>query len=66
MKDKKKFKDIKPTIWIEVANVRILYKQMVERGIDFITEPFRIRTGWAVEFKDPSGNVLGFTDYITE
>jgi predicted enzyme related to lactoylglutathione lyase len=24
---------------------------------------FKIRTGWAVEFIDPSGNNLGITDY---
>lgn len=33
------------------------------RGIKFLSEPFRIRTGWAVVFNDPSGNRLGFTDY---
>lgn len=66
LKDKKKFKDVKPTIWIEVANVKALYKQMMDKGVQFITEPFHIRTGWAVEFTDPSGNVLGFTDYIKD
>lgn len=64
LKDKKKFKGIKPTIWLEVANVRSLYKQLIDKGVNFITEPFPIRTGWAVEFNDPSGNILGFADYL--
>lgn len=64
LKDKKKFPNAKPTIWIEVVDVRKLYNEMKETGVDFITEPFKIRTGWAVEFTDPSGNTLGFTDYI--
>jgi len=31
-----------------------------------LSPPFSIRTGWAIEFLDPSGNVLGFTDYKVE
>lgn len=64
LKDKKKFPNAKPTIWIKVADVRKLYDEMKEKRVTFITEPFKIRTGWAVEFTDPSGNTLGFTDYI--
>jgi predicted enzyme related to lactoylglutathione lyase len=64
LKDKKKFPNVKPTIWIEVADVKKLYSEMKEKGVAFITEPFKIRTGWAVEFTDPSGNTLGFADYI--
>ena len=26
-------------------------------------EPFKIKTGWAAEFTEPSGNLLGITDY---
>lgn len=64
LKDKKKFPNAKPTIWIEVADVRALYNKMKNSGVEFLTEPFRIRTGWAVEFTDPSGNMLGCTDYL--
>jgi predicted enzyme related to lactoylglutathione lyase len=63
LKDKSKFPDAKPAIWIEVFDVRALYSEMKGKGVNFLTEPFEIRTGWAVEFTDPSGNVLGFTDY---
>ena len=31
--------------------------------IKFLTEPFPIRTGNAVEFEDPFGNRFGITDY---
>lgn len=64
LKDKKKFPNTKSTIWIEVLDVKQLYSEMKEKGVTFITEPFKIRTGWAVEFTDPSGNILGFADYI--
>lgn len=64
LKDRQKFPEAKPTVWIEVADVRSLYNEMKKKGINFLTEPFKIRTGWAVEFIDPTGNNLGFTDYI--
>ncbi len=64
LKDKNKFPNAKPTIWIEVSDVRTVYGEMKKKGITFLSEPFKIRTGWAVEFSDPSGNTLGFTDYI--
>ncbi len=64
LKDKNKFKNLKPTIWFEVEDVLVLYKQMKEKGIDFLTEPFKIGTGNAVEFEDPFGNRLGITDYV--
>jgi predicted enzyme related to lactoylglutathione lyase len=64
LKDKKKFPDAKPTVWIEVDNVKVLHDELKNKSIQFLTEPFQIRTGWAVEFTDPSGNRLGFTDYV--
>lgn len=33
------------------------------RVLSFLSEPLKIKTGWAVEFNDPSGNLLGITDY---
>lgn len=66
LKDKIKMPDSVPTIWLEVENVKSVYKEMKEKGLVFLSEPFKIRTGWAVEFIDPSGNRLGFTDYQAE
>lgn len=63
LKDKKKFPEAKPAIWIEVENVKSIYDKMKQDGVRFLTEPFKIRTGWAVEFVDPSGNIIGLTDY---
>ncbi|KXL51709.1 glyoxalase-like domain protein [Anaerotignum neopropionicum] len=63
LKDKKKFQDMKPTIWFVVNDVETEYKNMMAKGIHFLTKPFSIRTGMAVEFEDPFGNRLGITDY---
>jgi predicted enzyme related to lactoylglutathione lyase len=63
LKDKNKFPDVKPTIWIEVDDVKEQYERLKLKGVKFLSEPFKIRTGWAVEFVDPSGNHLGITDY---
>lgn len=40
------------------------YNELKEKGINFMTTPYKIRTGWAVEFEDPTGNILGLTDYL--
>ena len=66
LKDKKKFLNTKPTIWIEVDDVKQIYDELQGKGVSFLSQPFPIRTGWAIEFLDPSGNVLGFTDYKAE
>lgn len=66
LKDKKKFPNTKPTIWIEVDDVKQIYDGLQGKGVSFLSPPFSIRTGWAIEFLDPSGNVLGFTDYKAE
>ena len=63
LKDKTKMPDTIPTIWIEVEDAKAIYEKLKVKGVVFLSEPFRIRTGWAVEFLDPSGNRLGFTDY---
>lgn len=64
LKDVHRFPDAKPAIWFEVEDVRAEFAALKEQGITFLTEPFRIRTGWAAEFEDPFGNRLGITDYI--
>lgn len=63
LKDKNIFANIKPTIWLEVKNVAEEYEKLEKRGVKFLSKPFRIKTGMAVEFEDPFGNRLGITDY---
>lgn len=63
LKDTKKFPNAKPTIWFVVEDVKAEYEKLKEKGIIFLSEPFEIHTGLAVEFEDPFGNRLGITDY---
>jgi predicted enzyme related to lactoylglutathione lyase len=63
LKNVEKFPEAKPTIWFVVDDVKKEYKKMAEQGIVFLSEPFQIKTGLAVEFEDPFGNRLGITDY---
>ncbi|NOZ64443.1 MAG: VOC family protein [Caldiserica bacterium] len=63
LKDTRKFPAAKPTIWFVVNNVREKYEQLKAKGVKFLSEPFQIPTGLAVEFEDPFGNRLGITDY---
>lgn len=63
LKDKTKMPGTMPTIWMEVEDATVIYEKLKAKGVVFLSAPFRIRTGWAVEFTDPSGNRLGFTDY---
>ncbi len=63
LKDTSRFPDAKPTIWFVVADVRAEYGRLNSRGVQFLSAPFDIRTGLAVEFEDPFGNRLGITDY---
>ena len=63
LKDTAKFPETKPTIWFVVDNVKEEYKRLKAKGLQFLSEPFEIHTGMAVEFEDPFGNRLGLTDY---
>ncbi len=63
LKDLKAFPEVKPTIWFVVDDVKSEYVKLKEKGVTFLSEPFEILTGMAVEFEDPSGNRLGITDY---
>lgn len=64
LKDKNMFPDTKPTIWFVVNNVKDTYSYLKGIGlVNFISEPYEIHTGLAVEFEDLSGNRLGITDY---
>jgi len=66
LKDISIYPDFKPTIWFKVSSVKHTYDNLKNKGVTFFTEPFRIRTGWAVEFLDRSRNSLGITDYKSE
>lgn len=66
LKDVKKFPNAKPAVWIQVEDVKQEYKKLKSKGVIFLTEPFKIKTGWAVESCDPSGNLIGFADYNQE
>ena len=63
LKERSKFPNAQPSLWIEVDNVKETYNELQKKGVKFLSEPFKIKTGWAVEFTDPSGNLLGITDY---
>jgi predicted enzyme related to lactoylglutathione lyase len=63
LKDVGKFPQTKPTMWFVVDNVEEEYGRLKAKGIRFLSEPFPIQTGMAVEFEDPFGNRLGITDY---
>ncbi|RII33641.1 VOC family protein [Clostridium chromiireducens] len=63
LKDENVFKNTKPTIWLEVENVETKYDKLLKNGVKFLSEPFEIMTGMAVEFEDPFGNRFGITDY---
>ncbi len=63
LKDTSKFPEAKPTIWFVVEGVREEYDRLSAKGLKFLSEPFEIHTGMAVEFEDPFGNRLGLTDY---
>lgn len=54
---------IKPAIWFTVENVQDAYEELKQKGVEFLSEPFEIMTGFSVEFTDPFGNKLGLTDY---
>ena len=63
LKDRSKFPDVKPAIWFVVDDVYATYNMLKDKGVAFLSEPFRNRIGNAVEFDDPFGNRLGITDY---
>lgn len=63
LKDLKTFPEVKPTVWFVVDDVETEYQKLKTKGVNFLSEPFEILTGMAVEFEDPSGNRMGITDY---
>lgn len=63
LKDQSKFPDAKPSILFAVENVEETAKILEIKGVIFTQKPYKITTGWAAEFTDPAGNLLGITDY---
>lgn len=63
LKDENIFNDVKPTIWFVVDDVAKKYRELKEKKVNFLSAPYEIGTGNAVEFEDPFGNRFGFTDY---
>lgn len=63
LKDTAKHPAAQPAVWIEVDDVMAHYEALKAKDVRFLSAPFRIATGMAVEFTDPSGNLLGLTDY---
>ena len=52
-----------PRIWMVVPDARAACAELQDKGVIPLAEPFQTRTGWVFEVRDPSGNVIGFTDY---
>ncbi|HEY3398905.1 MAG TPA: VOC family protein [Armatimonadota bacterium] len=65
LRDIRHFPHARPTMWFVVDDAREAARHLQEAGVKLVAEPIRIPTGWAVEFDDPFGNRLGFTDYQT-
>ncbi|MFI6880133.1 VOC family protein [Streptomyces sp. NPDC050400] len=51
-------------LWLEVPDARAAADALTAAGIEILDPPFSTSTGYVVEFADPWGNVIGFTDYL--
>ncbi|MGD6743732.1 VOC family protein [Streptomyces sp. BH106] len=51
-------------LWLEVPDARATADALRAAGIELLDPPFSTSTGYVVEFADPWGNVVGFTDYL--
>ncbi|MDT0570397.1 VOC family protein [Streptomyces sp. DSM 3412] len=50
-------------VWLEVRDAREAARALAAAGVPPLDAAFSVATGWTVEFADPWGNVIGFTDY---
>lgn len=66
LKDSARFPDAKSALLLQVTDVRRFFSELLAKGVTFTKRPYRINTGWAAELLDPSGNVIGITDYNNE
>ncbi|MFJ9178830.1 VOC family protein [Streptomyces sp. NPDC102360] len=51
-------------LWLEVPDARATADALRAADVELLDAPFSTSTGYVVEFADPWGNVLGFTDYL--
>lgn len=51
-------------LWLEVPDALAAAAELEETGVQVITAPFEVGTGWSFEVADPWGNVIGLTDYV--
>lgn len=51
-------------LWLEVPDARATADALRAADIKLLDAPFSTSTGYVVEFADPWGNVIGFTDYL--
>src|SRR5215467_1475750 len=56
VQDRNKVRDAKPSILFVVADVTKTYEELKAKGVKFLSEPYEIYTGLAVQFEDPFGN----------
>ncbi|WP_298736446.1 VOC family protein [uncultured Chitinophaga sp.] len=63
LKDITMFPDAKASLLFHVADVQQLCQELLSQGVTFTKMPYKISAGWAAELQDPSGNVIGITDY---
>ncbi|WP_126583626.1 VOC family protein [Tengunoibacter tsumagoiensis] len=63
LQDITKHPDTKPAILFVVDDVNATYQELKAKGVRFLSEPYEIYTGLAIQFEDPFGNRLGLTDY---
>ena len=66
IQDVTKIPKAKPAIWFKVSGVSKTYEKLKAQGVTFLSEPYKIPTGLAVQFEDPYGNRLGITDYSNQ
>ena len=66
LQDINKFPKAKPSILFVVEDVKKSYTELMGKGVKFLSEPYEIFTGMAVQFEDPFGNLLGLTDYTKQ
>jgi len=52
-----------PRVWLEVRDAKAAAAALRERGVEPLSEPCEVATGWTVEVADPWGNVIGLADY---
>ncbi|GAA1710345.1 VOC family protein [Fodinicola feengrottensis] len=50
-------------LWLEVPDAREAAETLRTRGVEPLSDPFSVATGWIVEVADAAGNIIGFTDY---